>query len=234
MTHGTRAAALLALAAIGSVSNGSFSMAQEVRPGVPAFDDAVRALVEEMTRGAPPGVTVDTEDATPAALGWRASAAAARARTVVCWAPSGACRAYGLMTREGIYEPLPPEPGAAFRPDLVAIGPDLVCVRAPVPPVGLTREAIEAARPLLDRADARIRAWASPIDGPVPAVLPPSLQGVVRATYYRSYVTADLADPPRTPLDLAAVFAAGIGAVAYRYVREGSPPEPFTIAIRPR
>jgi hypothetical protein len=215
---GMRAAIALALLTAAVV------IAQEEPP---VFDEAVKAVTEAVKQAAPERVRVDVEETTVEALGWRASRARCPARVLSIMTPSGAARAFGLLPREGTYTPL-----AGETQQLITIGPDLVIVLASrAPATALTLEAVEAARPLLDRASRPLFAL-DELPGAPPEV---DARAFVRGTIERVdahpyYLAVDLARGGS--VDLAAAWRAGQRALVWTVRGEGFVPP--TISFAPR
>lgn len=192
---------------------------------VPTFEQAAEALAARV-REAAPGLHVELNRASPEDLGWRAARPRTPARALVIMAPSGAARAYGLLPRAGTYTPEPDGPA-----QFVAVGPDLVVVGAhQLLQVALTPDALEAARPALERASAPLRAWEEAAPGEVDTAF---VRGRVERAVKRPHsVEVDVA--PGGQVDLPAAWKAGHGAVVYRVLRADGRFVAPTIAIAPR
>ena len=192
-------------------------MEHEVVAGVERLVDALRA-------SAPPRVRVELEPASAGDLGW-SSAADPAAWRLTLWTASGASRALGLLPRVGVLRA--GERGVGFRPELVAVGPELLVVAAAPQEVALTADAVDRAGPLLARACAPIEAWAARV--PVDDLALPGARRILRAPHA---LWIEL-EPDASELGLASLDALGVGAVVQRRAAaDGSLSAPVVIARR--
>lgn len=196
----------------------------EERP-VPAFQEAVDALVEAMRQAAPEGVTIEVNEALPVDLGWRSSQPDAPARAIVVMAPSGAARVFGLMPREGTYTPDP-----EGRPQVVTLGPALVVVGASqLLQVAMTLEEMQAAKPALDAASAPITAWQEEQEADVSTAF--ARGEIARIVSYAHHVEVDL--KAGGSVDLPAAWKAGHTAIVHRVLSKDGTFVAPTISIAP-
>jgi hypothetical protein len=215
------------LVALGAALVTAAARAQEEAAMRP-FPQAVEALADAVRKAAPDGVTVTLEEATPAVLGWRASREGAPARVLTIMARSGVSRSYGLLPAEGEYTPLPDRPAL-----VVTVGPDLAVVQAAGHGhAAATLDAVEAARPLLDRAAAPIDAWEAEEAGRQVEAKTFVTGAVERVVVHPHYVALDVAHGGS--VDRSAAWRAGQRALVWRVLASDGAFVAPTISFAPR
>jgi hypothetical protein len=193
------------------------------------FQRAVEETVEAIRAGAPDGMTVELDPASPRDFGWRSSEGNdLPAFRMVVWAPNGGVRALGFLPLRGVYTARDLD---VYRPNLVTVGPEFLVVEGPAPEVAMDWESMATARAQIEEALAPLAEWSA--GGPLDLrELPrswPRFRFVVR---FPHYYDGELSRSPDGVLDLSEGWPEGVLAIAYRFIPDGPLPPP-TILTRP-